>query len=389
MSSYISSTNNRFYVAREDTYGTTPAIDSSHRIPAVRLKASQARDSVKRQDKTGSRTFPGLPNGIRRRSSFDLTTYMSAWTDQMRQPVHGPLFEAALGGSISSFGGGTAAAVNGTTVGFTASHGLAPGQAVACGAEMRFVASVIDASNIQLNAPFTAGVGAGAVLGATATYRPASTLASASIFDYWSPATAVQRVLSGSAVDQLNIQVNGDFHEFQFTGMSADIIDSSSFAAGEATLSEFPAEPSLADFDYTIIPGNLGQAWIGSAPNQFFTLSAASFHLKNNLDLRDKEFGSVLARAIVPGNREVTLDFTVFAQDDAQTAALYEAARQNSPISVMLQLGQQQHEMFAIYMPAVVPEFPQYDDSETRLQWTFKNCRAQGISDDEVSIAFA
>src|SRR5579875_444629 len=98
MSSYISSTNNRFYVAREDTYGTTPAIDSSHRIPAVRLKASQSRDSVKRQDKTGSRTFIGLPSGVRRWSSFELTTYMTAWMDQTKEPAHGALFQGALGG---------------------------------------------------------------------------------------------------------------------------------------------------------------------------------------------------------------------------------------------------------------------------------------------------
>jgi hypothetical protein len=389
MASYISSTNNRFYVVSESSYGTAPAIQATQRIPAVRLKATQSREAVKRLDKTGSRTFLGWPAGLRRPSLFDLSTYMTAWSNQSQPPGHGPLVEAAMGAPVQSFAGGTVATASGTQIGFAAPHGLSPGQAVECNGEIRFVASVIDGSSVQLNAPFTTTVGSGAAVGPTATYTVSGSLASASIFDYWSPATAVQRVLCGAAVNQMKVQVNGDFHQFQFVGSCADIVDSSSFAAGQAGMQQYPAEPALSDFDYTIIPGHLGQAWIGSAPNQFFTLSSAAFQLKNNLALRDHEFGSTLSLGIVPGNREVSIDLNVFAQDDAQTTALYQASRQSSPVGVMIQLGQQQHELFGIYMPAVTPEFPQYDDTETRLQWSLKNCRAQGSSDDEVFVAFA
>ena len=53
-------------------------------------------------------------------------------------------------------------------------------------------------------------------LTATATYFPATELKSVSIFDYWSPETAVQRLLSGAGVDQMEILINGDYHEFHF-----------------------------------------------------------------------------------------------------------------------------------------------------------------------------
>jgi hypothetical protein len=74
--------------------------------------------------------------------------------------------------------------------------------------------------------------------------------------------------------------------------------------------------------------------------------------------------------------------------DDSATAALYQAARQRSPISMMMQLGQQQGELFGIYMNSVVPGIPAFDDSLTRQQWQFQGCRAQGSVNDEIYIAF-
>ena len=55
----------------------------------------------------------------------------------------------------------------------------------------------------------------------------------------------------------------------------------------------------------------------------------------------------------------------------------------------MLQLGQQSGQLFGAYLPAMVPEVPEFDDQETRLQWKFQNSRAQGAVNDELYIAFA
>ena len=62
------------------------------------------------------------------------------------------------------------------------------------------------------------------------------------------------------------------------------------------------------------------------------------------------------------GQRTVTLNFELFEMADAQTAALYQAARQRSPIAVMFQLGEQATQLFGAYMPAMVPEVPDFDD---------------------------
>jgi hypothetical protein len=239
-----------------------------------------------------------------------------------------------------------------------------------------------------MNAPLTASPAANSQSGATAVFQPATTLDSVTIFDYWSPVTSVQRILSGAAVDALTLAVNGDFHEFIFSGQARDVVDSSSFENGQCGLTEFPPEPAVTASNYTIIPGHLGQVWLGSTPNQFFTLTKAEVTFQNNLDVRAREFGSDLPMAISPGQRAVTVDFSLYQTDDAATSALYQAARQKSPISIMIQLGQQQGQLFGVYMKSVVPEVPEFDDSDKRQQWQFQTCRAQGSANDEIFFAF-
>jgi len=149
------------------------------------------------------------------------------------------------------------------------------------------------------------------------------------------------------------------------------------------------AEPAIADNNFTIVPGHLGQIWIGVAPTEFLTVTDAQLTFSNQLDLRANEYGSTLARSIAPGIRNVTLNFSVYQQDDSATQGLYQAARQQSPVSVMLQLGEQSGQLFGIYMSSVVLQVPQFDDSDKRQQWQFENCRAQGDVDDEIFVAFA
>jgi hypothetical protein len=258
MSTYISSSANRFYTALESAYGSVGTITGANRIPAVKLGIQQQVATGTRRDKTGSRTFAGVPAGVRRRTDFNLQTYLTSWDKSTAAPGYGPLFEAAMGASPARFAGGTVASSTAAgRLGFGAPHGLAAGQAVSFGGEIRFVAAIVDTQTVQLSAPFTVLPAAGATVTATVTFALATQLPSVSIFDYWSPATAVQRLLCGAGVDQMDIVVNGDYHEFHFKGIAKDLVDSASFESGAAQLQSFPAEPALTGFDYSIVPGNM------------------------------------------------------------------------------------------------------------------------------------
>lgn len=386
--SYISSNENRFYVETETAYGQVSAITGTNRFPAVKLGTKQVGERAERRDKTGGRTFAGFPAGIRKKTTFNLETYLTGWTDQTKQPGYGPLFQAGFGKAPDLYAGGVVQqALSATRLQFSGAHGLSVGQALAFGGELRFVTALVDTSTIEINSPFTMQVSAGSPVGATVTYRLATELGSASIFDYWQ-AGGVHRILTGAAVDKVAVHVNADFHGFHFSGYAADLLDSSSFEDGQGGMSQFPVEPALEALNYVVIPGHLGQVWLGNTPDRFYTLTAAELQLDNSVDLRSKEFGSPGPRSISAGRRNVSLNMTLFQQDDGATKALYQAARQRSPISAMFQLGQDQGQLFGAYLKSVIPEVPEYEDSESRLQWKFTNCRAQGTGDDELVVAF-
>lgn len=387
---YISSTANRWYCALESSYGNIPAITAANRIPAVSMTAQQQRDKSTRKDKTGSRTFAGLPTGMRRNTSLQLTSYMRDWADPTQLPAHGPIVQAAMGGTPVLWPGGTPG-TNSTTslIVFGAPHNLTKGSAVASGGEIRFVHDVPDPMSVTLNAPFTTAPVPALALSPVATFPLAPSLPSISVFDYWDPTTAVQRVMTGVGIDQMAIKLNGDFHSFEFRGMAQDIIDSASFVGTMGGMTAFPAEPAVAGNTYSPVPGNLGQVWIGTTPNQMLTVSDASIVLRNNVETRGAEYGYSLPQAIVPGTREITMSLELFAQNDAVSAGLYQAARTNMPVSVMFQLGQVPGQLVGIWLKSLVPEIPQFDDSTNRLKWKFGESRAQGSAEDEIVVAFA
>ena len=390
MACYISSNNNRFYVALEQNYGNVAAVTGVNRIPAVQLSIKEQRESPRRRDKTGTRTFIGTPTAARSRVEYSLATYMSTWQNKGTEPSYGPLFQACLGGTPRLASG---LLVESSTpdgrLTFTTPHGLSAGQAVAFGSDIRFVMAIVNDQTVQVNAPFTMVPNTGTSLSTTVTYSPGAELPSLGVFDYWSPSETVQRVVAGCGVNRLEIEVNGDYHEFRFEGPAREVVDTASFESGQGQLTEYPEEPTPSDFDYSLVPGHLGQAWLGSIPEQFFTLTSAKVTIENGLDTRNDEFGRDKPACLTPGERKVHVSFSLYSTSDDATRALYQASRQRSPISVMFQLGQESGQLFGIYIKSVVPEVPAFDDKDSRLQWSFGPSLAQGTGEDEVFLAFA
>jgi hypothetical protein len=389
VSSYIRSNSNRFYAAVESSYAVGAQVTSADRFPATLVRAQQTIESAQRLDKTGTRTLNTATTDGRRRTSFEIRSYLSTWASTGQVP-YGSLFQAAMGADPDTVPGLIVdSALNSVTFNTTTPHGRRIGSAISDGQEIRFVTSIINPYQLTVNVPFSRLLATGTQLTPTVTYRLATNLPSISIYDYWDPITAISRIVTGGAVDVLQISINGDQHEFAFAGPAADLVDSTTFSSGNAGLSSFPSEPPIMQMKAGPVPGHLGQAWIGGTACQFFTVTEATIQLKNSVELRNQEFGSSYPRAAVPGQRQVNTTFSLFAQDDSQTLALYSAAKNRDAVSMMLQMGKQKGQLMGAYLPSVVPVIPMFDESETRLRWRFKNNLAQGISDDELYIAFA
>jgi len=136
------------------------------------------------------------------------------------------------------------------------------------------------------------------------------------------------------------------------------------------------------------IPGFVGQIWIGSSPAQFLTVTEAEISLNNHIDTRHREFGSLLPRCLVPGEREVSVAFRLVEQDNNQTKALYQAARQRTPMSFFLQIGEEPGRMCGVWISRFVADAPEFEDNDTRLLWRFRHGRAEGTVNDEIFVAF-
>ncbi len=389
MSCGVLSNQNRFYAKIEAEFGQAAAVAAADRLAAVKLAIRQVEETRERKDKTGSRTFVGVAPGGRKRTQFSLQTYLMAGTIPGTAPAAGALFQAALGGAPLVFPGGAAGAGSTTTqIVFSGPHGLVPGQAFGSNGELRFVKTVDSPASVTVNAPFSSAPASGSALTGAVTYRPAADLPSLSIYDYWDPAWAVNRILIGAAVGEFEIKINADFHEFEFRGEAQDVLDSASFAAGQGGLGSFPAEPAVAGSSALPVPGNLGQAWLGETASKFATVTQASISLDNDLDLRNREFGSSLPRCVGGGVRKVLAQVSLYEADDAATRGLYQAARAQTPIGVLFQSGQTPGALFGAWLKNVVPKVPEFDDSGRLLAWSFRDCRAQGTEDDEIYVAF-
>jgi len=389
MGCYISSNDNRLYAAVETSYGQAAGVTAPRRFPAVRLELQEQTLIPARRDKTGGRTFVGMPSGFRKKNAFGVATYMSAWDATQGEPGYGALFQGALGAAPEVFAGGVVAGLTGQQLSFAQPHGLQPDHAVACNGEIRFVDGVVSNTAVLLNAPFATPPGVGATVTKTITYRLATNLPGVSVYDYWDPLDAVQRIVTGGGVDQMRVRLNGDFHQFEFTGEAVQVIDSLSFSSGLAGLTSFPAEPALGTWDYSLVPGNLGQVWTGLGPSQMFNVIEADVLLNNDIALRTREFGVNAGTCLSAGIRRVTANLRLLANTSTAMQEIYQAAKQRSPIPLMLQLGQQEGQLCGVYLKAMVPEVPQLDDRNTRLEWTVKSARAQGVDNDEIVVAFA
>jgi len=389
MACYISTKQNRFYAALENSYGTVAAVTAADRFTGKSLKIQHEQERPKRRDKTGTRTYRGIAGALRARTKYELKTYLYGREAGSAAPRFGALLEAGLGGAPRVQNSGLAVtSISGAQVTFGQGHGLQAGDAVALAGEIRFVMSIPDSQSVLVNAPWTQGQTAGELTGGAVTYGLAASVPGVSLYDCWSPAAAVQRVLRGAVVDETQFRVSGDFHELSFSGEAADVLDSASFESGVGGLTDFPQEPVLEDLLEEPVPGHLGQAWIGGSPSRVYTLSQARVTVRNRIELRGNDFGTLLPRCVVPGDREVLVDLELYSQDGGVFDELYQAARSRTAVPVMLQLGEQESQLCGLYIPNLIPVVPEFVDEETRLRWRLQGSIAVGTVEDEIYVAF-
>ena len=196
MANYISSNANRFYVGLETAYGQAAGITAANRFPAVQLSAHQVLEQTKRRDKTGSRTFIGSPKMARRNTAYEVRNLFDI-VDRIGSAVRRTFISgSAWWGARGQYG---ALHPAGAPVYNTANN--CPSWAYLWFSSflqwrIRFAVAFPDVSTMTLNAAFSVTPIAGTVLAPAVTYSLANLLPSVTLYDYWDPITAVQRVIT-------------------------------------------------------------------------------------------------------------------------------------------------------------------------------------------------
>lgn len=387
MACYISTRNSRYYASLESEFGRVAAPAAAQRFSGVWLDVMQEWEEPRRRDKTGTRTFQGVAGRLRKHTAFTLTTYLYAREAPTAPPRCGALVECALGSAPRVTPDGLAVVqVQGMLARFATAHGLEPGDAITFGGDLRFVTACPDPLTAWLSAPLTGT--AGTTAGGAVSYRPAAKLPSASLYEYWTPASAVQRILRGCVVDELELELNGDFHELRFRGAAAGLIDSASFEPGDGGLTSFPAEPEVQPLMELPVPGHLGRIWIGADGAELGTVASARIRIRNHVEMRWRDFGLLAPRCAAAGDREVLIDLEIYSSDNEVCEAIHASADRREPLALMVQMGEAPGAMCGIHVANFVPSPPEFLDGEERLRWRLRGCRAQGFRDDEIYLAF-
>lgn len=387
MNCYISTRDSRYYAAIEPAFGQAAAVTAAERFSGLGLRVLQKWDEPQRRDKTGTRSYQGIAGRLRKRTWFELSTYLYARESGDAKPRCGALIEGAMGAAPRVHGGGLpVVTVTGTTVTFGAAHGLQPGDGIVLGSELRVVTACPDAQTAWLSAPLSGP--AGSATGGAVSYGLALKPPSVSLYEYRTPGTEVQRILNGCVVDEMSVELNGDFHELTFRGLAAGVIDNKTFEAQQGGLASFPVEPVVAPLMEMPVPGHLGQAWLGASATPLETVAEAKIRVRNHAELRWRDFGLTEPKCAVPGDREVTVDLEVYGNSSAACEALYASASRREPMPLMVQMGEVSGALCGIYIPNFVPAPAEFLDNEERLRWRLRGSVAQGTREDELYVVF-
>ncbi|MCZ2156382.1 MAG: hypothetical protein LC114_21175 [Bryobacterales bacterium] len=387
MSCYIQATNERLYAATEAEFGRAATFDAQDRVSFRSLKVKESAVRTPRRDKTGSRTRPAPDPQVRMENTFDLQCYFAARDPENPLDAAARLVGGALGGESRTTSGLTAAAVGSisATLSFGSPHGLAIGQGLCHGGQLRFVKAVPDALSVLLSAPFDNAIGSGSALGTCTTFYPGDKPRSLTLGDYWDPAGSLDRVLAGSVTDEMEIALNGDFHGARFRGVVREVLASNAFAPGESGLNQFPPEPSPGNRHFQLIPGHIGRLFLGGTE---FHLLSLTLRMKNSVDARAREFGLGVAPCYSADVREVSVQFSLYASNADAVASLYTATRQRQEADLTIQLGNRPGQLTGIYLPRFIPEFPEISDADSRVLMMYPGSLAYGVVNDEISVAF-
>jgi len=388
-SEYISSLSNTIYLKADSDIGAALDVSDARIAPIESLSVNVKRKQLFRNDKSGYRSRNPLLGPQREEIGLSLVANATGWANRPETPVLSPLFQSAFASPIEIGQNYTVASSALNSITLQTDSNLQVGMAVCFGEELRFVRSVQDARSFELNSPFSSAPSNGALLLGCCNFSPGNIVHTFEVFEFWTPATAVQRVTSGCCANRTAIEINNDFVTISVDGFAKALTDSVTYNGVSGVFPQAPVANASSTSAISPIAGHLGQALIGASGQRVCTLVQGKITIDNGIQSRSDEFGCYGIKAFTLGQRKTEIDLSLYERNDHLSRELYAKAVDNEPTSLMLQLGTGQGNMMGIYLPAVLVPVPAFVDSDSRVLWRFKGAVSIGAQDDEIFVAVA
>jgi hypothetical protein len=222
---------------------------------------------------------------------------------------------------------------------------------------------------------------AGVVVAATSvTWSLADALFYLAVWNFTtSPANATSMVAFNSLVQKFEAAFGGDVPTFSFSGESGWTLDSDQFADGttpaaaKGGLGAFPAEPSTPVVNGIAPQGFKLTAVIdGNAYTNVLSGKVALDVMRELLKVGNSEFPGAGA----PGDRKVSLDWSMVDSDSASLRTLKQKAYTRTPVNATFKVGSIPGNRWVHTVNNIIVPKPTYGTNGTRRTVNFSGARA-------------
>jgi hypothetical protein len=217
---------------------------------------------------------------------------------------------------------------------------------------------------------------AGVVVASTSvTWSLADTLYYLAVYNFMATiANATQMCAFNTLLQKMEATFGGDVPTLTFSGESGWVYDNDQAAdvgtnsSAKGGLTAFPAEPSAPVVNGTHPPGFKVQATIdGNVYTNILSGKVALSVMRELLKIGNTEF----AGAGAPGDREVTLDFSMTDNDSAQLRTLKQKAISRTPVNATFAIGTIAGNRWVHQLNNIIVPKPVYGASGTRRTVSF------------------
>jgi hypothetical protein len=214
--------------------------------------------------------------------------------------------------------------------------------------------------------------------GVSVTYALDDLSPSVCIWDFNTPATVTERVLSGAIAAKAKFDIGVDEPQVEFSGQGLAILDTDIFATADAIskagLTTFPTEPTTPVTNGTPAPGFTGVITLDA--QTYSTMRSGSISIDVERELPMDGFNSYYGLAPAAGLRNVAADWSMYDDDSANLSALKVKAQNGTGVNLTFAIGTVAGSIWTFTLKNVLLPKPQYDYSGKRRVVSFGGARA-------------